>query len=55
MGAMRTQAYAMCYPEEIESIITFDGVILPLEFMTKVSQNVAKRTSGVRRRIKASQ
>lgn len=37
MGAMRTQGYSLCYPEEIESVINFDGIIIPQEVATPVS------------------
>lgn len=36
MGAMRTQFYALCFPNEIESIINFDGAMLPLGFGSTV-------------------
>lgn len=36
MGAMRTQAYALCYPDDVETIVNFDGMLMPLEMGTEV-------------------
>ena len=38
MGAMRSQAYALSWPDEVKSVICLDGVMLPSELADVVSK-----------------
>ena len=43
MGALRSQAYAMSWPDEVISVICLDGALLPLELLpTELSNMVSK-------------